>query len=577
MNQLDPNTPVSRRAHQVKNTLAIAAKASVTAVALACLHMPAMSATTTDAEDAALVFSPANFTTLNITVDGVSMAVRWYKEVCYVAKPVLMASTQTSMMGGSSTIANPQCGYQSMNIYVPESVASKQDTPIYLGFNNTGWMASYVATSVKAGASLSSSTSNVGAALAAGYVYVDVGTRGRGITAADGSYAGKAPAAVVDAKAAIRYLRLNDSVMPGSAERIVINGTSGGGGLVSMVGASGNSSDYLSDLATIGAAGIDANGRSTLRDNVLAVIAYCPISDLSHADWAYEWLYTTLGTRATVGSNPVPAVSTALAAKYPAYLRSLHLRNRSGQALTADNMMDAIKTEVIRSAEAYLAASASNSIPALGESFTISSGGSAFGGAAASQSYTNDWISVDTTTRKVVSLDMTRYLAFVATQNTLKSAPAFDQTGLSWETSTGESNLFGTSAQAYSNFTEFSWTNNDLAGDGIGYSDTGLNWVQYLRQAGNPVARQTALTNPLNYLGGRADTAPYWYVRAGTRDRDTAFTVSYNLSRAVAADPRVVSINYQLAWGQPHAGNYDVPEAMQWLSTSLASAAKLKR
>ena len=55
-------------------------------------------------------------------------------------------------------------------------------------------------------------------------------SRSRGATApagvyTDGIYQGKAPAAIVDAKSAVRYLRLNDSLMPGNASRIVVNGT----------------------------------------------------------------------------------------------------------------------------------------------------------------------------------------------------------------------------------------------------------------------------------------------------------------------------------------------------------------
>ena len=45
----------------------------------------------------------------------------------------------------------------------------------------------------------------------------------------------------------------------------------------------------------------------------------------------------------------------------------------------------------------------------------------------------------------------------------------------------GESNLFGTASEKYSNFTEYGWDNNDVHGDGIGYDDTGsplrLQWV----------------------------------------------------------------------------------------------------
>lgn len=518
--------------------------------------------------DSALKFDASNYSTITVSIDGVATSVRWYASVCYVGNPQVMAATQANGMGGgTTTIADPRCGYESMNIFVPERVANSQAAAIYLGFNNGGWKASYLTASVKDGASLDSSSSNVGAALKAGYVYIDVATRGRGLTAADGSYAGQSPAVVVDAKAAVRYLRLNDARMPGNAERIVVNGTSGGGGLVTALGASGNSRDYLSFLAAVGAAGVDARGRSTLRDDVFAVNAYCPISDLGNADLAYEWLYTALGTRATVASNPSPQVSATLAARYPAYLSSLHLKAADGSALTSRNMMASIQREVIRSAEAYLAAASTNSIPALGEAFSYTSGTSTV-------SYTNDWIEVNAATRKVVSVNMERYLAYVASLTTLKAAPAFDQQGLSWETSTGETNLFGTSAQAYSNFTDFSWNANDTTGDGVGYDDTGWVWSAFTKtSAGEAVARQVKLINPLAYIGTTADTAPYWYVRHGTRDRDTAFTVSVNLSRALAEDSHVHNLNYRLAWNQPHAGNYDVPEAMAWIAKVLNAGA----
>ena len=116
-------------------------------------------------------------------------------------------------------------------------------------------MASYIRASVTAGASYSSTSSIVGGALKAGYVFVDVANRSRGLVGADGAWPGKAPAAVVDAKAAVRYLRLNDRRMPGSAERIVVNGTSGGGALASILGASGNSTDYLGIANQTGVAG----------------------------------------------------------------------------------------------------------------------------------------------------------------------------------------------------------------------------------------------------------------------------------------------------------------------------------
>jgi hypothetical protein len=523
--------------------------------------------------DRQLAFDASKFTTINVTIDGQSVPVRWYKEVCYVAKPTQMKPDQRDLRG-PITISNTGCGYQSMNIFVPESAAGNRQTAIYFAVNNGGWWASYIKASVTEGASYDSATSNVGAALKAGYVYIDVATRSRGIVATDDSYPGKAPAPVVDAKAAIRYLRLNDALMPGSAERIVVNGTSGGGALSSIIGASGNSRDYLPYLDEAGAAGIAGSRgtvRSTLRDDVLAINAYCPITDLANADLAYEWLYSVLNTRATVGRNPNPSGSAELAAAYPAYQKSLQLRTKNGAgkaaSLTASNMLETIKAEVAKSAVRYM--QAGGSIPALGGSFTITSG-------QTSKAYPNDWIQVDNAAKKVVSIDMERYLAFVATQATLKAAPAFDQTGLTITGAAGESNLFGTRYQAYSNFTAYAWDHNDVKGDGIGYDDTGTSFANLLKRQDTVVDEQAALINPMRYIGTNADTAPYWYVRHGTRDRDTSFIVSINLSRALQADRHVKEVNYALAWNQPHAGNYDVPEAMAWIAGVLKAAKRGK-
>ena len=519
--------------------------------------------------DRQLAFDASKFTTIHVTIDGQSVPVRWYKEVCYVAKPTPMKPDQRDLRG-PITITNTGCGYQSMNIFVPESAANNRQTAIYFAVNNGGWWASYIKASVTEGASYNSATSNVGAALKAGYVYIDVATRSRGIVAADDSYPGKAPAPVVDAKAAIRYLRLNDALMPGSAERIVVNGTSGGGALSSIIGASANSRDYLPYLDEAGAAGVAGNRgavRSTLRDDVLAINAYCPITDLANADLAYEWLFTVLNTRATVGRNPNPAGSAELAAKFPAYQKSLQLRTNDSSGKTASliarNMLETIKDEVAKAAVSYM--QAGGTIPALGESFTITS-------AQATRAYPNDWIQVDNAANKVVSIDMERYLAFVATQATLKTAPAFDQTGLTLTGATGESNLFGTKYQAYSNFTTYAWDHNDIKGDGIGYDDTGLSFANLLKRQDTVVDEQAALINPMRYIGTNADTAPYWYVRHGTRDRDTSFIISINLSSALQADRHVKEVNYALSWNQPHAGNYDVPEAMAWIAKVLKAA-----
>ncbi|MEU9730653.1 subtype B tannase [Streptomyces sp. NPDC048002] len=572
--QAPPAPARSGRALTRKQMLRGTALAGSLALAVAAAPTAALAAPvarTADAQDAALAFDASDYTTITVTVDGEPMNVRWYKEVCYVANPVAAAAQQPGLGGNTTTISNTACGYQSMNVFVPESAVGNQRAPFYFAVNNGGWWASYIKASVTSGASYSSSTSNVGAALKAGYVFADVASRSRGLVGADGSSPGKAPSAVVDAKAAVRYLRLNDATMPGSAERIVVNGTSGGGALSSILGASGNSPAYDRYLAQIGAAGIDSKGRSTLRDDVFAVNAYCPITDLGNADTAYEWLYTILGTRDETGSNATPEAAAEIAAAFPAYERSLGLRNPDGTRLTAATMLKTIEQEVIRSARAYLKADPAHTIPALGENFVITSGGQ--GGGGSTTTYVNDWIDVDNTTGKVRSLDMDRYLAFVATQAKLKTTPAFDAVGVFGNTtSRTETNLFGPPTQKYLNYTEYSWNHNDVPGDGSGLDDTGLTWAQYIKKPSTTVDDQVHLINPLDFVGTKADTAPNWYVRNGTRDRDTSFIVSINLDRALAADRDVKNLDYQLAWNQPHAGNYDVPEAMAWMAKIVAKA-----
>ncbi|WP_051900017.1 subtype B tannase [Streptomyces aureus] len=552
--------------------MAIAGSLALTAIAapssaLAAQGRAASHPYGADPQDAALAFDTGAYKTLTVTVDGRPLKVRAYSEVCYVADPVAAAAQQSGIFG-TTTISNTRCGYESMNVFVPESAFTDQRAPIYFAVNNAGWMASYIRASVTDGSSYSSTTSNVGAALKAGYVFVDVANRSRGLTGADGSSPGKAPAAAVDAKAAVRYLRLNDAVMPGSAERIVVNGTSGGGALSSILGASGNSPAYDSYLAAIGAAGIDARGRSTLRDDVFAVNAYCPITDLGNADTAYEWLYNVLGTRDATGSNAAPQDAAEIAAGFPAYEKSLGLRNPDGSRLTAGTMLDTVEKEVVRSAEAYMKADPANTIPALGATFDITSGGP---GGSTTKSYVNDWIDVDNAADKVLSVDMTKYLKFVATQAALKTTPAFDAVGVHGNTTSGtETNLFGPYTQKYMNYTEWSWNHNDVAGDGSGTDDTGLTWDQYTARKSTTLDDQIHLIDPMDFIGTNADTAPNWYVRNGTRDRDTSFIVSVNLDRALEADKQVEDVDYRLAWNQPHAGNYDVPEAMAWIARVVA-------
>jgi predicted secreted protein len=579
--------------------------------------------------DTQLAFDKAKYTTITVTLDGVSTPVRWYREVCYVGKPMKLAPTQSA-----GAVDNQACGYQNMNIFVREVDAAKQDNAILLNVNNAGWLASYqggvggwdgstpITNSNYRGADIvnggtyvsTSDTNKVGAALSRGFVYINMASRSRGATAAagaydDGIYQGKAPAAIVDAKAAVRYLRLNDTLMPGNAARIVVNGTSGGGAQSTQLGATGDSADYFPYLKAFGAAGIDVDGKSSISDSVFAISAYCPIQDMGSADLAYEWMFNVLGTRAQVSadqkaglivdasgaelvraSNPDPAGSAALMNKFVAYQAGLALKNEAGAALTTDNMLAALQAEIQKSASAYV--KAGKSIVAYNAIGSAAANGVA--GGSGTLSYKNDFIDVNAA-GTVTTFSMSNYLKFVAKQARLKAVPAFDQIGQTPALATtatadttkagatifgnysgGESNLFGTPAQVYSNFTEYAWNANN-GGDAVnakqgdvGLANTGYTW------AGNPqqgyVLNQAKMINALPYVGKTDGITTLWRIRVGARDRDTSFTVAYNLSRALKADAKVKEVDFALHWDQGHAGNYDVLNAFTWIDQKLAAA-----
>ena len=65
---------------------------------------------------------------------------------------------------------------------------------------------------------------------------------------------GQAPACIVDYKAAVRWLHYFAADLPGDAGKIIANGTSAGGALSALMGASGNHPDYEPYLREIGAA-----------------------------------------------------------------------------------------------------------------------------------------------------------------------------------------------------------------------------------------------------------------------------------------------------------------------------------
>ena len=334
----------------------------------------------------------------------------------------------------------------------------------------------------------------------------------------------------MDLKAAVRWLRHNAGRFPGDVERIVSNGTSAGGALSALLGASGNHADHAADLRALGAA--------EQPDHIFAVSAYCPITNLEQADAAYEWQFNGVNDyrlieitmldfnvqRREIPGTLTPEqirLSAALKAAFPAYVNRLGLNDPAGQPLRlqADGqgpLLDHVKAMLAESALKARAA------------------GQDVSG--------RPWLSLEG--GRVQSIDWTAYARSIGR---LKTTPAFDGVALD----TGENQLFGDAATDKRHFTAFSMDNSTVAGatraDALTVRQ--MNAMAYLA---DPVAR----------------VAPHWRIRHGTADRDTSLAIPVLL--AAAARPRARSVDLALPWERPHSGDYDLNELFDWIDSRVA-------
>ena len=447
--------------------------------------------------------------------------------------------------------------YQYLNVYVPEGATQK--TPIFLRTYVGGYMASAAAQPQAGDAS--------GRALKEGYVVVIPGTRGRnstivadkayskahkGVKKGDTVWTGRAPKAILDLKAAVRYLRHFDAVMAGDAERIVTDGTSAGGAMSSLLGATGNNPMYEPYL--------DAMGAAKERDDVFASVCYCPIIDLEHADMAYEWVYGGTKSRQEM-DEPHKALSAELASKFGAYIDGLQMVKPDGSALTAENYLDYVKEEIIRAAQ--IAKNAGAAIPdTLGFEFSQSAGG--MFAAPLNGGMRGDFKPMDGPKAQkpggmpgrppmggqqgeyITDLDMAKYLDYVVSTQPLKTVPAFDSQIEGVNRGSGENELFGDSKGSSVNFTEFTAAKNNS-------------------EVTTEVATNVRLMNSMSFLNdANTIVAGHWYIRHGARDRDTAFPVPINFATKLRNAGK--DVNFLLAWNRPHSGDYALDELFEWIA-----------
>jgi hypothetical protein len=351
-------------------------------------------------------------------------------------------------------------------------------------------------------------------ALAAGYVAVEPGSRGRALVDAGGAYYGTAPAAIVDLKAAIRYLRFNKGRIPGNTDQIISTGTSAGGALSALLGASGDSSRYAKYLDEVGAADTS--------DAVFVSADWCPITDLEHADGAYEWNWGTSATQAP-GVQVDQVVSGALRSQFAEYQDSLKLNGRNTFGpLTADTYGDYLLTEYLQPAAAkYLTA-----LPDADRASYLSANPVL---AWADGRATFDWAG---------------YLSHVGPRK--KAVPAFD----AFDLSAAENNEFGAGKTKARHFTQF----------GLDHDTTGIK----SRELDSDSSEVVDLMNPMYFLGQpNPNHAPHWWIRLGTKDTDTALTVSANL--AAKLDALGANVNHLMYWDEGHGANTDAADFIAWI------------
>ncbi|MCG7210549.1 subtype B tannase [Streptomyces arenae] len=483
-----------------------------------------------------LVFDPDAYTKLTKTItdaDGAdhSVTYHFWKAITYVANPVdetyqsLIVSAPVEIDGSTVDPANaPILLANSIGGYLPASVADATEvggggSAMGGGAAPSGAPGSTTSAAPNANGNTNATggatSSNQLLALAAGYVVIEPGARGRTLKNSAGEYYGTAPAAIVDLKAAVRYIKANKGVIPGDVERIVSAGTSAGGALSTLLGASGDSPLYVKYLKELGAA--DAS------DAVFAVGAWCPITDLEHADGAYEWNW---GTNAlATGKQVDQSVSKDLKGQFAEYQAGLRLRGLAGFGpLTARNYDDYLVEQYLQpSATAYLAALSDSDRETYlaSNTFITWSGGKA----------TFTWAD---------------FLTHVGARK--KDTPAFD----AFDLSAGENNEFGAGTTASRHFTAYGAKNDS----------TGLS----SRRVAADIPAKLNLMNPMYHLVEKVNDrrSKHWWIRLGTNDSDTSHVISANL--AARLDNLGDDVDHLYYWDQGHGANTDPGDFITWIA-----------
>ena len=209
-----------------------------------------------------LKLDTADYQQYTLQVDGQPVAFRAYENLTYVAQPT-------------------DAEHQQMSIYIPEGYFKpgskvkvngyrRNNAPIFL----PNGAEDYAPAAIQAPAEGAEGANVSLRALAHGYVVAAPALRGRRAEVdAEGHFVVTAIDPLVDYKAAVRYLRHNQHLLPaGNTEIIIASGAGVGGTLSVLLGTTGNHPDYEPFLLGQNAA--------SCRDDVAAAQCFAPLVQL---------------------------------------------------------------------------------------------------------------------------------------------------------------------------------------------------------------------------------------------------------------------------------------------------------
>lgn len=518
--------------------------------------------------------------------------------------------------------------YESLAIFVPGAymTAEKDGNSLKCSVNKQGTVGKFTAATAPIVMPINSGTLNpqscptsysyagLQSYLAAGFIYVYAGFRGKSSGFVSGSqdvFPGGAPWPVVDLKAAVRFLRYNAAEIPGDKTRVFSCGFSVGGGVSAVLAASGDSSLYNPYLEKIGAITHDAEGNK-ISDALYGSATWCPMTSFNSADASYEWMmgqYANGESRAE--GTWTRLLSLDLARAYAGYVNNMGFRDDEDNALTLDETTGEVYADgsyylhllglIEKSADDFFANTAfpytftpqymananfpgdpnlqsvgtgGTDVEAVTGDASAQAAGGTGEGAAQVQStvyetqtdYVNalngdEWWLTYNERRGSVRLttlgDFVRHLKTAA-----KGVCAFDAVNRS----TTQNQIFGVEDASTLHFS--SMVSNQLVAGreayagGTGWQDVYVqDWTGDLTEVDalkTSMETRVNMFDPLYFLCGSnegfgtAAVAPHWRINSGLFQTDTSLCTEANLALALKHYEGVADVAFTPVWGQGH-------------------------